>query len=286
VEKTFKIFQERRKSSLAEDVPFASIISKLGQDSGEEDSQQVALPHPSNNASSTQIPSVRRRSSASLAAAAQLVSQMVQVTSSVQLASGDSAAQEIPKHTKNDPKLQHPSEIPKSTTDLPDNVHSHGDVSFVQGVLKAVEIPLGHGHSAPQIAEEDHIRIGYVSNKTSSHPLQPLALMPHTVGSNYNVDDKGSAQSNSFIIIPTTPKVDTSLISGAHRISLDESGRSGSHQEEESKHKIVSMAKAAAALSAIKDMRHSLSQEVCTPTGLHFFRPFKLPKEKSPRGKN
>ncbi|KNE64358.1 hypothetical protein AMAG_09382 [Allomyces macrogynus ATCC 38327] len=94
VDQTFRAFQQRRKSSVLEQGPFNNIMSRLMDDVQELDAESVAQDEPSPTPRRASVASTRggavgthsprRRSSASVMAAAQLISQMEIVTGSAQ----------------------------------------------------------------------------------------------------------------------------------------------------------------------------------------------------------
>ncbi|KNE60621.1 hypothetical protein AMAG_05998 [Allomyces macrogynus ATCC 38327] len=94
VDQTFRAFQQRRKSSVLEQGPFNNIMSRLMDDVQELDAESLAQDEPSPTSRRASIASTRggavgthsprRRSSASVMAAAQLISQMEIVTGSAQ----------------------------------------------------------------------------------------------------------------------------------------------------------------------------------------------------------
>ncbi|KAJ3365757.1 hypothetical protein GGF32_008155 [Allomyces javanicus] len=94
VDQTFRAFQQRRKSSVLEQGPFNNIMSRLMDDVQELDAESLAQDEPSPTSRRASVASTRggaigthsprRRSSASVMVAAQLISQMEIVTGSAQ----------------------------------------------------------------------------------------------------------------------------------------------------------------------------------------------------------
>ncbi|KAI9183614.1 hypothetical protein H9P43_004532 [Blastocladiella emersonii ATCC 22665] len=142
VEQTFRVFQERRRQSIVEQGPFNNIVSKLAEDEFHEPAPLIDIPasEPQSVAGSTNIRpnmaqgrsapgssssiNVRRRSSASVMAAAQLVTQMAAVTASVSSDQVTSAAARLTSDSRR-------ASQPHSRADLPGAASGGGDSHLI-----------------------------------------------------------------------------------------------------------------------------------------------------------